>query len=114
MRCIFQNVNQLFCGGTWHSHSPAARKALPFTFKQQNNNQWSIINAEIILSCYPAECKAVQAVHTMDRIVSTAWRCSYDMCSFLRCIYPKFMRKVLNLGGLNHPKTLFLALIINY
>lgn len=57
-RCTFQNVNQPFCGGARLSHSPAARKALPFTFKQQNNNQWSIINAEIILCCYPAECKA--------------------------------------------------------
>lgn len=62
----------------------------------------------------PLSVKLFQAVHTMDRIVSTAWRRSYDMCSFLRCIYPKFMRKVLKLGGLNHPETLFLALIINY
>lgn len=62
IRCTFQNVNQALPETHSPSLSPAARKALPFTFKQQNNNQWSIINAEIILLCYPAECKATEVM----------------------------------------------------
>lgn len=115
-RCTFQNVNQPFCGDARLSHSPAARKALPFTFKQQNNNQWSIINAEIILCCYPAECKDAGVGQPVLWIALSPLHGDAAMISvvFFRCIYPKFMRKLLKLGGLNHPETLFLALIINY
>lgn len=56
---------------TQSAGSPAARKASPFTFKQQNNNQWGIINVQIIHvhSCYtPLSAKplVVHILHCMD------------------------------------------------
>lgn len=97
---------------------PAARKALPFTFKQQNNNQWSIINAEIIPSCYPAECKAAGVRQAV------LWTALYPLHGdaavicvvFSRCIYPKFMKRIILEGAQirRFISTRILGAIINY
>lgn len=91
-------------GLTWDtqaSASPAAQKALLFTFKQQNNNQWSIINAEIIhvhscvtllsvkplKSCSPIQWIALYVLHYMEGLYTyhshMYWPEIY--------IYPKFI-----------------------
>lgn len=109
-RCTFQNVNQPFCGGTWHSHSPAARKALPFTFKQHNNNQWSIINAEIILCCYPAECKAAGVAQSVLWIaLSPLHGDAADICSFFQMYLSKIHEEGAQIRWFNSLRDLILG-----
>lgn len=95
----FPKCKSAFARDTQASPSPAAQKALPFTFKQHNNNQWSIINAKIIhvhswgivLSVKPLKsCRPYSGLHRIHDMVE---KNTYHSCKYWPkiYIYPKIM-----------------------